>query len=112
MKENVALLIQNWDYEILQFCGDEYKESEEIMNKGIRTFYRNTPLFFFLYEYWKQSHIPYFDLVLRQNLRKFRGTQIWIRMLLNDLWSDQEARSAGAREINQLPFWPNPDLRR
>ena len=72
MKENVAFLIQNWDYEILQFCGDEYKESEEIMNKGIRTFYRNTPLFFLLYEYSKQSHIPYFDLVLRQDLRKFR----------------------------------------
>ena len=71
MKENVAFLIQNWDYEILQLCGDEYKESEEIMNKGIRTFYRNTPLFVFLYEYWKQSHIPYFDLILRQDLRKF-----------------------------------------
>ena len=71
MKENVAFLIQNWDYEILQFCGDEYKESEEIMNKGIRTFYRNTTLFLFLYEYWKQSHIPYFDLILRQDLRKF-----------------------------------------
>ena len=88
MKENVAFLIQNWDYEILQFCGDEYKESEEIMNKGIRTFYRNTPLFVFLYEYWKQSHISYFDLILRQDLRKFRRKNLNLNVIKWSLvWS-------------------------
>ena len=88
MKENVAFLIQNWDYEILQLCGDEYKESEEIMNKGIRTFYRNTPLFVFLYEYWKQSHISYFDLILRQDLRKFRRKNLNLNVIKWSLvWS-------------------------
>ena len=88
MKENVALLIQNWDYEILRLCGDEYKESEEIMNKGIRTFYRNTTLFLFLYEYWKQSHISYFDLILRQDLRKFRRKNLNLNVIKWSLvWS-------------------------